>query len=373
MEDRAAENLWILARALRTLGFSLSIQDAVLAARSVALTQDLSLTGVHDVLAALWVSSHEQRVLFDQAYAYFASLLAGALDSSIPQGAGPWLSGIGLPQSGRTWVSWIDAAKSSQFRTSDRTVYSHSGRASSEEVLAGSQSGHSPAELPWARRLDSLPAHQVRGYRRQDVRRGKLWNLSRVLRRNRGRAEITALWRQKRRDTLRPSLFLWDASRSMDGFLSMYFQFLHRLVHTKNAVEVWTFSTRLTDVTAELRTVDPKQAYRNVFEKARDLRGGTLLASVAEALAARTGNRLSTKSDIVLITDGYDAGSPEDLANILSKMGRRSHRLIWWNPWLGRKGYEIATPAGRILAKHCDRVDASGTLSACVAAWQRLT
>ncbi|POB09849.1 VWA domain-containing protein [Sulfobacillus sp. hq2] len=370
-EDRAAQNLGVFARALRKWGFSLSVEDVVLAARAMALTQDFSLPGVHAVLSALWISSPEQRVLFNRAYAYFAAFLAG-ITPAAPFGD-RWLSGIGLPEQGRTWVSWIDASMSLSLTMSNRTVLTHSGRASDEEVHGAQSPTHTVVDNLWRRRLLAVPPHVMRAYRRRDARRGRLWNLSRLLRKNRGRSEIMTLWHQTQRTAMRPTWIVWDASRSMDGFMAMYFQFLHALVATKNRLQVVIFSTRLTNVTAALQIANQAHAYEAVFEMAHDLRGGTQFAMAARALSKILQTHTTTRSDVVIITDGYDALPADGLGVILGNIARRSHRVVWWNPWLGRDGYRIATDTGRALAQFAARIEPAGSLDDCVRAWARLT
>ena len=46
---------------------------------------------------------------------------------------------------------------------------------------------------------------------------------------------------------------------------------------------------------------------------------------------------------VFLLSDGWDTGEPEALANEVKKMGRRVRNIVWLNPLLGTDGYSPDT------------------------------
>jgi uncharacterized protein with von Willebrand factor type A (vWA) domain len=46
---------------------------------------------------------------------------------------------------------------------------------------------------------------------------------------------------------------------------------------------------------------------------------------------------------VLLISDGWDRGQPEILAQEMSRLQRSCHRLIWLNPLLGMPNYKPLT------------------------------
>ena len=41
-----------------------------------------------------------------------------------------------------------------------------------------------------------------------------------------------------------------------------------------------------------------------------------------------------------MMSDGFDTDEPERLVDEIRSLRRRSHRLLWLNPLLGRQGYD---------------------------------
>ncbi len=46
---------------------------------------------------------------------------------------------------------------------------------------------------------------------------------------------------------------------------------------------------------------------------------------------------------IVVLSDGWDRGDPEVLAEQMARLRRLAHTVVWVNPHKGREGYEPLT------------------------------
>ena len=188
-----------------------------------------------------------------------------------------------------------------------------------------------------ARRL----AHRITRRRRPVRRRGRV-DLRRTLRANLTRGDLIELrYRERKRKKVRLVL-LCDVSGSMDLYSRFLLQFLFALQNVFGRVETFTFSTRLTRISDHLRGRSYRQVLRRLTE-VRDWSGGT---KIGESLAQvnREWSRLVDRRTIVIVlSDGWDTGEPELLANELLRIKRRAGRVIWLNPLLGNPSYEPLT------------------------------
>ena len=109
-------------------------------------------------------------------------------------------------------------------------------------------------------------------------------------------------------------------------------------------VEAFLFSTRLTRVTRELRVRRPDEALAAVGQSVGDWSGGTRIGGALKEFHQRWGRRaLSGGPVVLLISDGWDRGDPEELRAQIARLQRRSHRLIWLSPLVGTPNYAPLT------------------------------
>ncbi len=226
--------------------------------------------------------------------------------------------------------------------------------ASAREVLRHRDLGElSPAEREHLRALLALlrvglPTRASR--RRHPTRRGPA-DPERTLRaalRNHGELRElrhTGPSRRPRRVAL-----LIDVSGSMAPYADTLVRFAHVLVRRgAGAVEVFTIGTRLTRITRELRHRDPELALAAAGRAIPDWSGGTRLGDVLGAFVERWGRRgVARRAVVVVFSDGWERGEPDELAVQMSRLRRLAHRVIWVNPHAGKEGY--APVQGGIVA-----------------------
>ena len=188
-----------------------------------------------------------------------------------------------------------------------------------------------------ARRL----AHRLTRRRRPVRRRGRV-DLRRTLRANLTRGDLIELrYRQRKRKKVRLVL-LCDVSGSMDLYSRFLLQFLFALQNVFGRVETFTFSTRLTRVSDHLRGRSYRQVLRRLTE-VRDWSGGTKIGESLAQLNRDWPQLVDRRTIVIVLSDGWDTGEPELLANELLRIKRRAGRVIWLNPLLGNPSYEPLT------------------------------
>ena len=148
---------------------------------------------------------------------------------------------------------------------------------------------------------------------------------------------------------------LLDISGSMEPYARALLRFVQAAVAGRRRVEAFTLGTRLTRVTRELSSHDPDLALTRATEAVADWSGGTRLGEGLEAFNREWGVRgLARGADVVVLSDGWDRGDPDDLAEQMQRLARVAHRLIWVNPLKVSPGY---APLARGMAAALPYVD----------------
>ena len=178
--------------------------------------------------------------------------------------------------------------------------------------------------------------------RRKPTRRGGVIDLRRSMRANLMKGEIIELRRRARRRRKVRLVLLCDVSGSMDLYSRFLLQFLYALQNVFGRVETFTFATRLTRVSDLLRGPSYKSALRRLTE-VRDWSGGTRIGESIREFNQTWGRLVDRRTIVVLLSDGWDTGEPDVLAQEMLTLKRRAARVIWLNPLLGNPSYEPLT------------------------------
>ncbi len=212
-------------------------------------------------------------------------------------------------------------------------------RYSAAEVLRQRDfASYTPAEFAEARRLmaDLRLAGSLRRSRRQQRsrrHRGKP-DLRRTVRRAL-RTGGEPLQRAFLESASRPRriVLLCDVSGSMEPYARALVRFLHAAVVGRGRVEAFAMGTRLTRITRELSSRDPDAAIAAAARRVVDWSGGTRLGEALREFNDRWGVRgMARGAIVVILSDGWDRGDPEVLAEQMARLGRVAYRIVWVNP-----------------------------------------
>ncbi|MGH9139071.1 MAG: vWA domain-containing protein [Acidimicrobiales bacterium] len=220
----------------------------------------------------------------------------------------------------------------------------------------------SPDELDEAHRLmaDLRLRAALRPGRRQRIvpsGRGRL-DLRRTVRRSlRTGGEVLRPAATRPGQRPRRLVVLLDVSGSMEPYARAFARFAHAAVagHQRGRVEVFALGTRLTRITRELASHDPDEALRRAAASVADWSGGTRLGAGLRHFNDEWGVRgLARGAVVAVLSDGWDRGDPDELAEQLARLRRVAHRVVWVNPLKASPGY---APLARGMAAALPYVD----------------
>lgn len=175
------------------------------------------------------------------------------------------------------------------------------------------------------------------------------------------RAAMRAHGEPMRRHHLEPStrprrlVLLLDVSGSMEPYARALIRFVHAAVAGRQKVEAFALGTRLTRITRELGSRDPDDAVGRAARAVTDYGGGTRLGDGLRIFNDEWGQRgMARGAIVVVLSDGWDRGDPDVLAEQMQRLQRVTHKLIWVNPLKVTPGY---APLARGMAAALPYVD----------------
>ena len=362
------------ASTLRRAGLHADLGAVIGFARALALVDLGSEDDVRAAGAAFFVERPEERIRYDAAFDRFWLRRPPADRLPDPHGAGegyplsqPPTADRGPESSesvgggeGAGAEEAVEPAGADDGTTADEMSMSSTLAYSAAETLRSKSFDEmTPEELRDAVRLvDELrPRLEQRRTRRYRLHhRGPVLAQRAMLRRSLGTAgdPLEWLWR-RRRSHPRPIVAICDISGSMEQHSRLALRFIHALTRVDVRTEAFVFGTRLSRITAQLRHRHPDEALREVAASVHDWAGGTQIGQALHIFNRQWARRvLRSSAIVVIVSDGWDRGSPQMVAEEMSLLRRRCHRLIWLNPLAGTSGYEPRTAGMAAAYPHID-------------------
>jgi uncharacterized protein with von Willebrand factor type A (vWA) domain len=339
--DRGADDadrlVVAFARSLRRAGLAVPI-DA-----TVAFAEALALVGLGHGARTYWagravfVRRPEDVVVYDRVFAaFFAGLATGAR-------ATPTLERIAVLDTDDTStddadddgpdadpdgddVQAVRFSRVETLRTRDFAELTDADRADARRLL---RTLHLHPPRRTARRL--VPTGRAR--RHPDLRA----TVARSL-----RTDGELIQRRHRTPSNRPRrvVLLLDVSGSMEPYARELIRFLHTAVVARGAVEAFALGTRLTRLTRDLTTRDPDAAIAAAARHVVDWSGGTRLGDTLRTFNDEWGVRgMARGAVVVVLSDGWDRGDPQQLGAEMARLHRVAHRIVWVNPLKASPGY----------------------------------
>jgi uncharacterized protein len=341
-----------LASRMRSGGARVGLGELLGAHRALGAVDSASRVESYFALRAALCSSRADQALFAQA---FADTFAGEpmppeldqlMDIGVIQKPAPPRVGVPTPgeEALQEGVEPVPAAwsEAEMLREKDFASYTDAERALARRLLAQiarrGPTRTSRRTKPTQRRRE---VHDLRATVRASLRHG-----GELMERR---------WRQQ---TERPRrlVLVCDVSGSMSPYARMLLQYVQACVAGRARVEAFVFGTRLTRITRELEGRDPDRALARAGHHVADWSGGTRIGAAIAQLNREHGRRIGRGSIVVVLSDGWDRGDPDELGEEMSRLSRCAHRVVWLNPLAADPRYEPLTRGMRAALPHVDHL-----------------
>ena len=203
-----------------------------------------------------------------------------------------------------------------------------------------------------------------RSRRRIAARKGSSLHFRRIIRQslNTG-GEPIRLIRRLRPDRTRKIVALCDVSGSMSVYAQVFLSFLGGLMRADPKSDAYLFHTRLVRITEALRDKDVMRGIGRMSLMADGFGGGSKIGACLDRFSrsyAKT--HVDGRSVVVILSDGYDTGSADQLVAAMERIRKRGARVIWLNPLKGWRDYEPVATGMAAALPHVDLFAAANTL-----------
>ena len=348
---------------LRTSGFRVGLEEHVASQRIANVVGVFNERGLRNGLRSLMCSNYEEWVRFDELFEHYwrPSFSAGYRESSFNRSkrtlsplrrlseASPYaansISSILEPSEGRDNIHYGEAAHGSASRSSASTKRDISLISDDEQMLLLQQAAERLA-LRMKRRIVRRTSPGKRG-RRIDFRR----TFRNSLQYDGEPIDIVLRCNSLRRPNL---LIIIDVSRSMSLYSTLFLRFARGILQAFTGAEAFICHTRLMRITEALR-------YRSIYRAKTTLAllssgwtGGTRLGESMLYFNKKYRRLLTSRTVVVIMSDGLDTGEPSLLGEQIRRMRRACSKIVWLSPLLGRKGYEPITGSLSAALPHVD-------------------
>jgi len=360
-DGRMADNIVFFARTLRSAGLPVGPAAVVDAIRSVEVTGIESRQDFYWTLHAIFVKKRDQRIVFDEAFRLFwrpRGLVEKMLQMLSP--VAPARPQPEKPKAGASRVSkaMFEEREAPKAKDAPQVEIEAEFTVSGREVLQAKDFAQMSAEeIAKAKQAIVrliLPFDKVKSRRLVAAPRGRLVDPRRTMRASMraGGDSISLKWRRPH-EFHPPIVALCDISGSMSQYTRVLLHFLHALTEKRRTVHTFLFGTRLSNVTRQLRMKDPDEALDCCSDMVDDWSGGTRIATAIHRFNRDWSRRVLSQGPIVLIiTDGLERDSDEDLAHEMDRLHRSCRRLIWLNPLLRFDGFQAKARGIRAMLPH---------------------
>lgn len=352
----------LFCRKLRARGVGVALPETLAAARAL---QHLDLGDRREVrlgLRALLVTSVDDYDAFERTFREFwrrwSSEGPPPRDRRIPGPSLPTPDEPKDPPGGRSspslegWLRQADSEGAEEDRGALRAP-------SSRESLGSKDFSHYRDEdLDEVARVARAIARKLarrRSRRWRPSSRGPRIHMRRTLRSSLASGgEAPSLMYRERKLKKTRLVALCDVSGSMDLYSRFLLRFLYALQSSFSRVETFVFATRLSRITEDLEKGVWREALDRLSERVRDWSGGTRIGPCLEEFADEWAELVDRRTVLLVLSDGWDTGEPEELARVMEHLHRRAGRVIWLNPLLGSSSYRPLTRGIQAALPHVD-------------------
>jgi uncharacterized protein len=221
-----------------------------------------------------------------------------------------------------------------------------------------------PEAMAELKKIAKKHASIVRRKSRRDRRHGRVDLRATVRDSVKFDGEILS-WRFKRKiPTHSRFVIVSDVSGSMEIYSVFLLNFLHLLnLNRHMKMESFVFSTRLERLTKHVRAKNFPGMLKNVALHFSGWSGGTKIGAAIQALNETYGPVVTPKTNVIIMSDGWDTGDISLLDREMAKLRRRARSIVWVNPLKGAPAYEPLAMGMATARPYCDEFIAGHSVS----------
>ena len=358
---KMAENIIGFGRTLRRAGLPMDSARIGVGLQAALLVGIETKADLRAALQATLVCRQQDQVVFEQLFeAYFRNpeltqqLLAQMLPKTTE--AAPKPKRLARAQEA---LAAVRAAVNSKPREEEKIQFDAALSASDRERLRHADfASLSASEFRLVERLAreiALPWPQLKARRLQSALHGVRLDWRRTLRDSarQGGEVLTMPYLSRRLEPL-PVLLLIDVSGSMERYSRLMLAFLHQSTE-RVARSVFAFGNHLTNLNPVFRLTDTDAMLEGANRLISDFAGGTQIgASLSELRRKHARQLVGRRTVVLLISDGLETGSSEQLEAELGWLKRNCRSLLWLNPMLRFEKYQPEARGAAVLQKKAD-------------------
>lgn len=336
-----SKNIVAFCRFLRPNGFAISAEEEALALRSLEWIDWKSLAVFCAALRAVLCRNRSNLEAFDSLFYQYWKELERAADSKIVEQERPQPRPGQKQEAFKALKSWLNGH---QNKEEEETAFYGLAENWSRRDFAAVPADEVAELMRIIRALSRRLAAQL-NRRQQPTRQNRQPDLRRTVRANlrRGGELLEIICRKPRRDRTK-LVVLCDVSQSMELYTAFLLQFLYAFQQVFRRVETFTFSTDLQRVTAVLKNRNYDEALRSLAAEPLGWNGGTRIGHAFQKFEREHARRLlDSRTTVLILSDGLDAGETGLLADSLEKIRARCRRIVWLNPLAGYSNYRPET------------------------------
>ncbi len=360
---RLADNIVYFARALRKAGLKIgpgAVTDAINAVEAIGIG---SREEFYTALFSVLVTRNEDRAVFDEAFRLFwrkRDLINKMMQLMMPEAPGAEKDKRNAGEKRASDALLAEQEDKRPPRDEPELEIDSRFTMSTNEVMRKMDFAQmSAAELAEAKRALSrlvMPFDRIKTRRFRPSHRPVRFDPRATMRqslRTGGDLLLPAFREQKH--VAPPLVILADISGSMSQYTRIFLHFLHVMTEKRRRVHTFLFGTRLTNVTRQMRNKDPDQAMDECTALVTDWSGGTRIGETLGEFNKLWSRRvLGQGATVLLITDGLERDSIDELEREIDRLHRSCRRLIWLNPLLRFDGFEARARGVRAMLPHVD-------------------
>jgi uncharacterized protein with von Willebrand factor type A (vWA) domain len=366
--DKIAARLAAFVRTLRDQSFAVGARETEDAAKVLASDIGTRPAYVRHAFKALFSARYADWSKFDDIFDAFwlgrgmKAAVRSRIQTSSPQGTN--LRDLSSGQDLGSSTPGLGDQATTDGEADDDGDPSGVGRmegASRIETVAATdfRKINDPAALATAHALAERLARQmrVRLTRRHTAdQRGRRIDFRRTIRRSiqSGGTPLKIVRLQRAQKPLRLVVLL-DVSGSMSQYTAIFVRFIHGVLMHFRESEAFLIHTSLSHISPALAERDAARALDRLSLIAQGVGGGT---RIGESLATfnkwHARRAINSRTCVMIVSDGYDTGTPELLGAEMRQLARRCRRIVWLNPMIGWEGYQPTARGMQAALPHVD-------------------